>query len=234
MPRTVDYPRASLGRCLELAAAVHELGGECSLAVAAERLGARPGGAFHAVVSAAGRYGLVSVRKGRLRAEPAFRTYRLAYDDAERERTLASALAAVPLFRQLLDRFGGKTFPEGRLDRVLVREYAVPEHSAERVARYFLDGARAAGLLSGGQLRAARIDVPMGDESSTRTGRAARTSEPSTRLAESANVDAERDTFRVHVTGPGLDSRVELTNATDLELVRALFGRLERALRDRQ
>lgn len=231
MPRTLDYPRASLERCLELAAAVHDLGDDCTLSAAAERIGARPGGAFHAIVSAAGRYGLLVVRRGRLRTDPVYRTLRLAYDAAERERAIASALANVPLFRELLERFDGAQIPQGHLDRVLVREYRVPERSAERIAGYFLEGARAAGLLAGGRLRA--ID---------RSGGAREDARPDApRAVAPQDAPASRDSvetpamravgYRVHVAGPGLDSRVDVTGADDLDLVRALVAKLERAVR---
>lgn len=231
--RTVEYPRASLERCLELASAVQALGGDCGLAAAADRLGARPGGAFHAVVSAAGRYGFVSVRKGRLRTEPAYRAYRRAYDAGEQEQVLAGALANVPLFRRLLERFGGRALPEARLDRLLVREYGVPEHSAERVAGYFLDAVRAAGLLHAGTLQPARTSGARAAETSgAREPRAL--GERDATAPPTPHSPSSSDTFRVHVQGPGVDSLVEVSNPEDLELVAALLAKLERALRERR
>lgn len=226
MPKAVDYPRAGLDRCLELARAVHELGGDCTLAAAAQRLGARPGGTFHAIVSAAGRYGFVTARRGRLRTEAAFRAYRLAYDAAERERALAGALGNVPLFRRLLERFAGRPLPEGHLDRMLVREYAVAEASGERVAGYFRDAVRAAGLLNGGVLAAHA--APGGDG----PARPARGTPPPAVNADAAPA-ASRESFRVQVSGPGVESYLEIADAADVELLRALFAKLERAIRDR-
>lgn len=242
MPKSLSYPRASLDRCLELAAAIHELGGESTLAAAAERLGLHVGGSFHAVVSSAVRYGFVSVRRGRLRTAPAYRAYRLAYDATEREQTLADALANVPLFKTLLERYAGRPMPAAHLDRLLVREHSVAERSAERVARYFLEAARSAGLLHGGVLRGRDAPHPASADIATLGGgpvapRAAtepmfvppRVGEPSV-----ANTpDARRRVFTVHVAGPGLESRIEVADASDLELVRALVARLERACLDR-
>jgi hypothetical protein len=217
VPRIADHPRASLERTLELAAAVEELGGECSLAAAADRLGARPGGTFGALVSTAAKYGWIAIRRGRLRTEPRYRAYRLAYDEAERRATLTAALRDVPLFLRLLDRFGGRTLPEDRLARLLVREFEVPEANAGRVAAWFVEAAVAAGLLAGGQLRSS----PTGDAETRRPAPGAR----------AAAAGEPRGGYTVRIVGPDLDSTVEISETADLELARSLLAKVERALR---
>lgn len=217
MPRIADHPRASIERTLELAAAVEELGGECTLEAAADRLGASPGGSFGALVSTAVKYGWISIRRGRLRAEPRYRAYRLAYDEAERRAALVDAMRDVPLFQRLLERFGGRTLPEDRLARLLIREFDVPEPAAGRVADWFVEAAVAAGLLAGGQLRSTPTGAP-----EVSRGAAHPAPEP----------DAKRSAgYSVRVSGPDLDSTVQIAELADLELARSLLAKVERALR---
>jgi hypothetical protein len=222
MPKVADYPRASLARTIELADGVERLGGECSMRAAADALGAKPGGTFGALVSTAAKYGWIAVRRGRLRTEPRYRDYRLAYDEAERRARLGDAVRSVPLFRQLLDRFAGKPLPEGHLARLLVREFAVPERIAERVAAYFVEAALEAGLLAGGQLRA------------TATGAAPRDAEHRGRLPPAApRFEAPASTYRVRISGPDLETTVDVLEPADLELVQSLLAKVTRALRAR-
>jgi hypothetical protein len=252
MPKIADHPRASLARTLELAAAVEELGGECSQPAAAARLGAKPGGTFGALVSTAVKYGWVAVRRGRLRSEPRYRDYRLAYNDAERRAVLFTALQAVPLFRQLVDRFAGRTLPEPHLPKLLAREFDVPETASSRVAGYFVEAAVAAGLLAGTQLRATPAGVVGAEpdaDSPARIGSRALPARPVT-ASRSRSVEEERRhgrnspavsdkapteaaSYRISIVGPDVDTTVGVATPEDLELVRAALDKVARGLRRR-
>jgi hypothetical protein len=236
MPKTTDYPRASLARTLELAAAIEDLGGECAQSAAAARLGAKPGGTFGALVSTAVKYGWIAVRRGRLRAEPRFRDFRLAYDEDERRVVLADAIRTVPLFRQLLERFAGRALPESHLAKLLQREYGVPERGADRVARHFVEALTIAGMLSGTRVSAA--------SRSPARSRGAHAKQPhADRATSEHDVDANGDTsgsgiagsrhYRVRVWGPDVDSTVEIATPEDVDLVRTLLAKVERGLRER-
>src|SRR5881394_1501662 len=111
MPRVIDYVRASLKAALALAQAVDELGGSCTLEMAADKLGKKRGGAFQALVGATVKYGLVENRKGRLTTTARFRDYKLAYNKEEQEQVAQQAFLAVPLFRQIFDRFRQHKLP---------------------------------------------------------------------------------------------------------------------------
>jgi hypothetical protein len=147
MPRVVDYPRASLKMALELAKAVDSLGGSCSTQLVAEKMGKKVGGAFSAVVGAASKYGLVDSKSQRLTVTALYKRHKLAYSDAEEQLCLREALLSAPLFKAIYDRFLGKVLPLSHFDRLLVREFEVPEDLASRTATYFLDGAKISGLL---------------------------------------------------------------------------------------
>jgi hypothetical protein len=201
MPRRADHPRASLAQALELASAVDALGGECTLDSAAARLDARPGGAFGARVSTAVKFGWIAVRRGRLRLTPAYRDLVRA-DDAARRTLLRQALGRVPLYRRLFDRFAGRELPRDGLAALLVRDYAVPAATAARAAGWIADAM-------------ASVAAPPGESAVAAPGAA-----PAARGAR----------YRITVRGPELDSTIELAGAEDLELVRALLAKVERAL----
>lgn len=227
LPRTADYPRASLARTLELAAAVEELGGDCAQNAAAARLSAKPGGTFGALVSTSVKYGWIAVRRGRLRSEPRYREYRLAYDELERRTILGDAVRAMPLFRQLLERFAGRALPESHLPKLLIREYGVPERGAERVARYFVEAATAAGFLAGTQVASGARPRPHGRTAASNAAQR----EPSHRRVDSS--DANDASYRVRISGPDVDSAIEIASTEDVDLVRTVLAKVERGLRER-
>ncbi|MFO0334470.1 MAG: hypothetical protein ACK53C_05450 [Pseudomonadota bacterium] len=262
MPRSVQYPRASLAQALELAASVEHLGGECALEAAAALTGHSAGGTYAALVAAAVKYGWVTSRKGRLRTTPAFAEYRLSGDEAARRAALATALTCPPLFARLVQRFAGKPLPEGALASLLAREFDVPEGIAPRIAGYFVAGARMAGLLEGAGLRPAGI-VCSGDSAAATGGRErtppALGSEPAVatpirRDTQAVSADeAPRDlddvesiairtrmgpgvptSYSLALRGPGIDATLQLADSADLGVARALLERVERALGQRE
>ncbi|HZQ42192.1 MAG TPA: hypothetical protein VFA99_03030, partial [Acidobacteriaceae bacterium] len=135
MPKIVDYPRASLRSSLELAAAVDALGGSCTDEMCAQRMSRKHGsGAFNSLINAAVKHGLVDSKRGNLSTTPLYsRDYKHAYSDTQRMEALRRAFLNVPLFKRIHERFVGKALPEDILDKLLIREFEVPEDLARRV-----------------------------------------------------------------------------------------------------
>jgi hypothetical protein len=227
MPKTVDYPRRSLQQSLELATAVDSLGGSCSEEMAANRMGRKGpnSGAFSALVGSAVKYGLIETRRGNLSVAPAFRDYKLAYDDDQRMHALRGAFLGVPLFRRVYDRFVGKPVPEDILDKLLIKEFEVPEALASRVGEYFSDGARLCKLLNdGGTLTPEENLGPTSIASSTKTNFMSRSEKQET-------VSSTNDHYVVRISGPGISSSVEIQTEDDLLIVDAVLGRIRKALK---
>lgn len=97
MPKIIDYPRASLSRALALAEAVDKLGGEASDASVADHMGNKVGGAFNALVGAAVKFGLVSKTSGRIKTEPLYQDYKLAYTDVQKQEAIRKFFLSAPL-----------------------------------------------------------------------------------------------------------------------------------------
>lgn len=238
MPRIVDYPRASLKAALELAKAVDGLGGTTTVDMAAEKTGKKVSGAFNALVGAAVKYNLLESRSGKLSTTSLYREYKLAYNEDEERHKLRTALLSAPLFSSLYQRFVGRELPVSHLDRLLVRELGVPEDIASRVASYFQEGAQAVGLIGPDSRLLPATDseealgaVPLGQTEAADV--------PVIDLAGSVIPAStapanEPDTYSVRVTGPGMNSVIEVREDEDLLIVQAMLKKVERALAQKQ
>lgn len=229
MPRVVDYPRKSLSQSLELAAAVDALGGSASEDMAADRMGRKGtgSGAFAALVGAAVKFGLVDNRKALLSITPRYRDYKLAYDEEQRVQALRGAFVNVPLFQRICERFAGKAVPVDILDKLLIREFDVPEAIASRVSEYFLDGAQLAGLLGDGGVLLMQSAQAAAAPPSTQSTSGVKFAEA---VAEVAPTSAAH--YVVRVTGPGISSSVEIFGEEDLIIVDAVLKRIRRSLQN--
>jgi hypothetical protein len=228
MPRLTDYPRKSLAQSLELAAAVDSLGGTSSEEMAGSKLGRKGtnSGAFAALVGAAVKFGLLDNRKATLSVTSRYRDYKLAYDEEQRTQALRAAFLNPPLFRAITERFSGKAIPTDILDKLLIREFGVPEALAARVGEYFLEGAKAVRLLSD-----AGVLIADGGPSSVATPAPAVSEAVETVPISPEPVLVPTSHYVVRVTGPGISSSVDIIDEEDLVLVDALLKRIRRSLK---
>ncbi|MBD8599404.1 hypothetical protein [Pseudomonas sp. CFBP 8772] len=255
MPKQVDYPRASLKNCLVLAEAVNDLGGECSAALAGDKLNKQhTSGAFKGLVGAAVKYSLVTNKAGQLKVTQLFRDIALAYDEEEGNQARKKAFLAPPLFKAIYDRFQSKTLPVAHFEKLLIREFGVPDQVASRVEGYFFEGAKQCGLLAEGNVLSganpSTADEVIengknGDESEHSTpseNPAALTSTPLTSPAAQAthnqamldhhrHSETELDSkFTVRIKGPGMDSLIVINEEEDLLIVKAMLKKVEKRL----
>jgi hypothetical protein len=240
MAKIIDYPRASLENGLQLAEAVSSLGGTCSVEMAAEKMGRKISGAFSALVSAAVKYGLVASKEGKLSTQPLYRSIKLAYSDAEKRAFLTQALLSPPLFRSIVERFDGKILPAEHFEKLLIREFDVPEDFASRVAQYFLQGSKVAGLLSAngvitrtetrdaGQEDDGRSSAEEADEKEHEKGQAGPVGVAPTQPMTSS------DEFSISFRGPGLDSVIVIQESEDLLIVDAMLKKVAKALKNKE
>jgi hypothetical protein len=248
MPKIVDYPRASLRRALGLAEIVDNLGGECSDTTAADQMGNKVGGAFRSLIGAAGKYGLVSYSKGQIKTEPFFSDYKLAYSEEQKTEALRRAFLNVPLFKQLATRLGGKPLPEAYFEKLMMKEYQVPQEIASRVTTYFTEGAKDCGLLGADGILAdpnsgvaLASDFPIVDTVSTGpTGPPSMSTEHRFITPMTGNMSAHGSVvgstttnlvatnFNVRITGPGIDSTITIKEVDDLDIVEAMLKKVRR------
>jgi hypothetical protein len=155
MPRLINYPRASFAASYDLAAATYALGGKSDIEVVASSMGKKVTGSFQALFGAAVKFGLVSVSKGAIITTPLFKSIQLAYTDDEAKALKTEAFLSAPVFRGLAEKFDGMVIPSNAvLSKMLIKEYEVDDSIAPTVVNYFLDGAKALGILdSEGKIR---------------------------------------------------------------------------------
>ncbi|MBK0063588.1 MULTISPECIES: hypothetical protein [unclassified Acinetobacter] len=148
MSKTAYFPRASLNNCLELANAVYDLSGSSSIEMVAEKLDKKLSGAFSALIAASVCFGLISNSKGQIEISDYFKEYKLAYTPEDETYELQRIFLNPPLFEEISKRFNNKSLPLSHFEKLLIKEFNVPENYSSRVAKYFVDGAKTCGILS--------------------------------------------------------------------------------------
>jgi hypothetical protein len=232
MPRIIDYPKASLKRSFGLAEVVDSLGGECTDQSAAEHMGNKVGGAYRALIGAAVKFGLVSNHKGKLKTEPLFQDYKLAYNEAHKQEAMRRAFLTPALFLSIAKRFQGQVLPP-HFEKLLVREHDVAEDFASRLVTYFTEGAKESGILSPNGI----INL-----TPSNTGIANITEGTDSAPAEIVGgvIQAEADndlsafirTYSVRITGPGIDSRISIKDEEDVDIVEAMLKKVRRLVKN--
>jgi hypothetical protein len=225
MPKQIDYPRDSLSKSLQLADAVDELGGSCTADMCAASMNrAASSGAFLALISATGKYGLIDSAKGKLTTTERYKTYKHAYSDEEKQGLLRDAFLDIPVFSQLLERFHGKRVPEEILSKLLIREFDVSERDASRVASFFLDGLTVIGSANGsGPQEPASNDQKSASETLLSTHTAAPVLVP-------RSATGQLDGYVVNIAGPGFHHEIRIAEPEDLLIVEAILNKVRRKL----
>lgn len=237
MGKVIDRPRASLKAAFQLAEAVDSFAGSCSVALAAEKLGKKESGAFNAVIGAAGKYGLVDSKAGKLFVTPLYREYKLAYTPEDAKKIMVEALLHPPLFKGIAQRFNGQKLPLGHFEKMLIREFDVPDDVASRVAGYFLDGAKQAGLLNGeGVLTidsAATEILPETSEDEAVTGLSSVLAPAfdTPAIPNTTVVTKSSEDFSIHINGPGINFSIVAKEPDDLEMVQIMLRKIEKSLK---
>jgi len=201
--------------------------------MAADKIGRKVSGAFNALMSAAVKYGLLTSKDGKLAIQPLFRSIKLAYSDAEKRKFLGEALLSPPLFGAIVDRFDGQMLPTEHFEKLLVREFNVPDDLASRTAQYFLQGAKQADLLSaagvvsrhGESSESGRVDQKDNDGE----GPLEQVGSDIASVAPSA-LEKPVDEYLISFKGPGLDSIISIREEEDLLIVEAILKKIGRSI----
>ena len=208
--------------------------------MAAEKLQKKLSGAFSALVSAGAKYGLVSQKDGKLSIQPLYREIKLAYTDEERRQKLRQAVLSPPLFQAIATRFAGQILPVEHFEKLLIREFAVPEEMASKVATYFVVGAKQAGVLSPENTLVATTNSTLESKVTDRSDESPESdSEHDGDGDDASSSPRERDSattlsdYSISVRGPGLHSTILVREDDDLVIVDAMLGKVRKALQAR-
>lgn len=228
MGKQIDYPRASLKNSVDLAQAIDDLGGKCSIEMAADKLSKKVSGAFQALVGSAVRYGLISSKKGELEVSGLFRDHKLAYSKEEADVALTIAFLTPPLFRSVFDRFEGRELPVSHFEKLLIREFGVPDQISSRVSKYFLEGAKQCALLSAdNQLNAKTASLNTTDDLEDKDETSS-DEDAGTIDTPSNDVVDDDGKYSVRIKGPGMDSVIVVNDEEDLLIIKAMLKKVEK------
>lgn len=247
MAKIIDYPRASLRAALQLAEAVDSFAGNCSIQLAAEKLGKKVSGAFQAQISAAVKYGLIDSKAGKLTITSLYRSFKLAYTPEESAQYLQNALLAPPLFASIYQKFKGQKLPITHFEKMLMREFEVPDDLASRVSSYFLDGAKLAGLLNSENAligtgtadntepeevieETFKSDNVQGRNLSEESNPGASAPDSNLKQIALGEVNQAED-FWLNIRGPGVNFSIEIRDTDDLEIVQVMLKKITKALK---
>lgn len=229
MPKILDYPRDSIARSLELAKAVDSLGGSSTPEICAEKMGRRFSGAFGTLLGAAGKYGFVETSKSRITTTDLYKTYKHAYTEEEKRRVLRKALENVPVFSQLIERFHEQKVPEDILAKILVREFGVRDRESSRVASFFIDGIRDAGIADSGGENSSFEAVGQS------TSRSVASDDDIARQANDLHISksspSDSTSHTITINGPGFHSEIKIGDLDDILIVEAMLGRIKKQLK---
>jgi len=214
--------------------------------MAADKLNKKLSGAFTALIAAASRFDLVTNKKGQLRTSSIYRDYKLAYSSEEANNVLRTIFLRPTLFQKIFERFQGRELPVAHFEKLLIREFDVPEAISSRVARYFIDGAKQSGLLGANNVLSSianKIDEQVIAEDSeadsedyaenTNLSQHA-TSSTSPELDSRHEVPVSESQYSVRIKGPGIDSVIVVNEQDDLIIVEAMLQKIKKKLADSQ
>ncbi|MPQ60158.1 hypothetical protein [Duganella sp. FT27W] len=241
MAKIIDYPRTSLRSALQLADAVDGFAGSCSAELAAEKLGKKISGAFAAQIGSAVKFGLIENKKSKLSVTPMYRNYKLAYTPAEEASVLREAFLLPPLFSSIYNRFKGQKLPIEHFEKMLMKEFHVPDDISSRVASYFLDGAKLSGLLGTDNtwlegkddVQSAEFEetnvIEVDDDVSPPINR----NNGPTRDFHSNQTDSSGKSaaYQLEIRGPGINFSITIGEEDDLEIVQIMLKKISKALK---
>ena len=232
MPKIIQYPRSSLSNSLKLAEAVYDLGGSCTEEMSAEKLGKKLSGSFRAVVSSTGKYGLIERTKGQLYVTDLYKNYKMAYSDVEAHNLLKRSFLNIPVFQEVVDRFANTKVPLTILDKLFIREFNVSQNEASKIAGYFINGAKKVGLMNEDGTLNIGSEAPANSKSPI--DRDKEYSDNFIDNRDSAiseqNTHPKTDTFTVRITGPGVNTLIEIREPDDIVIVEALLKKVKRSI----
>lgn len=229
MPKIVDYPRASLKSSLELAKAVDDLGGSCTAGMAAERMSRKISGAFGMLISSASKFGLVENKGQKLSTTNLYKDYKLSYTEEEKSQKLREIMLSVQLFQSIYERFSGKELPITHFEKLLIREFNVPSDLGSRVASYFIDGAKESSLIDENNRL---IDYSQTlDTGNNNLGNTESISDGDVEDIPLKEPQKNIKNYFVRITGPSMDSNIELIEPEDMLIVHAMLKKVEKHLK---
>lgn len=218
-----NYPTASLENCIELAESVNKLGGECTPQACAENMDRKVSGAFSLIIRTSTKFGLTEYKSGKLKVTELYKKYKHAYTPEEEKSLLKEAIFNISIFKELYERFKDLELPIKMIDKILVREYNVDVKYGKRVAKYFVDSLRKAGLLKEDNT----FEVDETKDITEEKNKPAEKLQPEAESTQRELTDITQ-VYKVSFIGPGINTNFELTEKEDFDIVDAFIKKIRK------
>jgi len=148
---SIAFPYLSLDDGIEIARAVHELGGEATYEQIAGHLGSTPtSSAFRTRISTAKVFGLISTGQGVVTLTPL--GSRIC-DTQQEKGARAEAFLTVPLYKAVYEKFKGAALPPSSGMETAIGSLGVPPKQRERSRQILQKSAQEAGFFQFGKDR---------------------------------------------------------------------------------
>ena len=207
----------------------------------AESMGKKVSGGFKGIVSSAVKFGLITSQSGTLKTTKLFQDYNLSYTPEEKAEFLQVAFLHIPLFSDIYNRFKEQALPVGIFDKLLVREFDVSQQYSSRVAKYFIDGAKATKLLnSENEFNDIRTDEQQSADGEDETEAEVEAENDDRSRESESNTKApdvplkEEKEFSVKIQGPGINSTLVIREEEDLDIVEVMLKKVRKKLLEGQ
>jgi hypothetical protein len=232
MSKKIDFPQASFEKALKLAEAIDSLGGSCSSEIAGNKIGSSgTSGGFKTLTGATVKFNLIRNEKGTLSNTDLFKAINLSYNEQEKTKNLRIAFLTPSIFNQLYEKLKGRELPIDILDKMLIKEYDVDADAASRVSKYFISGAKKVGLINEKNILISNLNdekqngvIIIEEDSSNKN---IETQLMSTSINEQIILS---DRYIIQIIGPGLNTRIEINEIEDLEIVNITLNKIKRKL----
>lgn len=155
---TIEFPYSDLASAIEVAQAIHEVGGTSADArqLAVKLQMAPDGGAFRVRLMTAKTFRLVDYGRGNVELTDLGR--RVVDPENEKDARLESFMS-VPLYKALFDRLNGQPLPPQPAVERMAAQLGVAPKQTDKARQAFMRSARSAGLF---ELSGERLSLPPG------------------------------------------------------------------------
>lgn len=217
--KVASFPLYTFDKANELSKTVSDLGGSCTQAICAAKMKKKVSGAFRDLVSAAVKFGLITNKNGNLALTEAYKAVKLAYSPEEETEQLRKLFLNPPLYLEIYNKYKDVSLPIDILEKALVKEFGVPEQHASRISNHFIKDARKIGLLGENNVfieKTAQTETPK---------------EKTPKEEETFNKKTySNNGYTIHIVGPDIDSKLNITEGSDLHILDAILKKVKSKL----
>lgn len=200
-------------------------------------MGLKVTGSFTAAIADAQKYGVISYERGIISVTEEYKLVKHSYTEEEKKERLTDLFLKPEVFQDLFNRFQGLKLPVEMLDKILIREFDVRDKVASRVCSNFVEGLKVLDLIDEDFfLRSNDLDLNKIKDSNVENEITSQIDlSPSDVISQDQKINSfeniSKDSFKVTILGPRLNTTIELLDEDDLNILDATLNKIRKALK---